>query len=792
MAKKDKKVNETKRTILAQLFENPWIVLLIYFTITLVMLWRSLFSGHMTGGSDFLSTGYMNRFFLARHGFHLWQPYTFSGIPTVDAFFGDILYPVTIVLRQIFTPHLIPLLLYLIHLPLSGLFTYLFIKDQKIRAPIAFLSGLCYMLAGCIVSLINAGQDGRLMVNCLLPGVIFFINRGYDRRKFFYFIMTGIFFGLAVLSPHVQMAYYLALASIFFVIFKTINGWQKSGFKSILKPGLSYLLSAMIGLILAACLILPVFYYIKFSARGGRGYAWATSWAMPPEEILNLITPHFSGLLDNYWGRNYFKLHTEYLGILPLLLSLYAFIRAWKNPLTKFFTGLAVFALVFAWGGHTPIYWLFYKFLPYVSKTRAPSQIFYLFSFAIAVLAGIGGEKLFNSDNKKTNLFFYLAAGSFVLWLFANLFAQGIMNVLAPLAHAKTRILTSNYHNFQTGLFILFIIIAIYAALASAVIRKKLSLRNFALLAGIVFFFDMWRIEKNFIPVVASPDRYFAADEVVRALSEDRSLYRVHPLAYRQGNYLMLFDIQSVGGEHGNHLMRYQEFIGAQHSIMFEPTNLYYPNILNLLNVKYIIMPNFDLSDIPDYSPNPTDDAMIKTIRLVTNPLYFKLFYQGRQFSIYQNLYCLPRAFLVPQYRVVTDKNQIMVTMKSSAFNPQQQVILEEDPASFMASDTASPGRADVIDYQPDRVGIEVRALHPCFLVLTDNYYPLWQAEVDGKQTRVYRADYTFRAVYVTTGQHKVTFRFVSPYFKLGTLFSLLTALVAGLTIFFLARKKYY
>ncbi len=804
MAKKDKKVKEIKPNLLNIIFENAWYVLLIYFIIILLMLWESLFSGRMTAGSDFLASGYMNRVFLANHGFRLWQPYTFCGVPTVDAVFGDILYPVTIILRQIFAPHILPVLLYLIHLPLAGIFTYLFMKDQKISAPIAFLSGLFYMLAGCIVSLINAGHDGRLIVNCLLPGVIFFINRGYDRNRIIYFILTGLFFGLAVLSPHAQMAYYLVLASFIFVIFKTIKKWQEAGFGSVVKPGLSYVLSGAIGVGLAACFIISIFYYIQFSPRGGpgRGYLWATSWAMPPEEIFNLVTPHFSGLLENYWGRNFFKLHTEYLGILPLLFALFAIIKEWKRPLTKFLVVLALFSFVMAIGGHTPIYRLFYVILPGVSRFRAPSQIFYLIAFAIAVLAGIGGERLLNSEqNKKTRIVWYVCGGVFIFWLLSNLFAQGFISLFASFAEGKGRIITNNYPNFQSGLFVTFILLTIYAVMIFAVSRKKLSLVNFCLIAGIIFFIDMWRVEKNFIRTVDPPSKYFAPDEVVRVLNEDPSLYRMYPfsfwrlpnpIGYRQDNYPWLFDLQNIGGEHGNHLMRYQEFIGAEHSVMFYPTNLFYRNFLNLLNVKYVIVPNIDYSQVPEYHPDPYFDATIKTIRYVTDPTYFKLFYQGRMYQIYQNLYLLPRAFLVSQYRTITDKQEILETIKSNAFNPAKIVILEEDPGVISPADSVLPGQVKIISYESDQILLQTRLSRSGFLVLTDNYYPSWQARVNGEPVKIFRADYTFRAIYLPPGEHEITFNFISSHFKLGSIISLLTFFCSILAVIILTRQKRY
>ena len=61
---------------------------------------------------------------------------------------------------------------------------------------------------------------------------------------------------------------------------------------------------------------LPVREYVAWSPRAsGMGWEHATSYSMPIEELLNTIVPQFSGMFDNYWGRNTIHLHSEYPGV---------------------------------------------------------------------------------------------------------------------------------------------------------------------------------------------------------------------------------------------------------------------------------------------------------------------------------------------------------------------------------------------------------------------------------------------------------------------------------------------
>ena len=65
-----------------------------------------------------------------------------------------------------------------------------------------------------------------------------------------------------------------------------------------------------------------------------------------------------------------------------------------------------------------------------------------------------------------------------------------------------------------------------------------------------------------------------------------------------------------------------------------------------------------------------------------------------------------------------------------------------------------------MVAYEPERVVIEVDAPRPGYLVLTDSYYPGWQAMVDRAATTILRANGFFRAVALDEPQRV---EFVSP-----------------------------
>jgi len=147
---------------------------------------------------------------------------------------------------------------------------------------------------------------------------------------------------------------------------------------------------------------------------------------------------------------------------------------------------------------------------------------------------------------------------------------------------------------------------------------------------------------------------------------------------------------------------------------------------------------------------------------------HFRLAHSG-DVKIYENLDVLPRAFVVHRARVAAD-DVALALMRDPAFDPAAEVILSDDardgPAGAAWPATALPRAslgvepARVTHYAPQQVEIDVTTETPGYLVLTDAWYPGWEATVDGEPVPAYRADVLFRAVAVGSGSHHVVFRF--------------------------------
>ena len=110
--------------------------------------------------------------------------------------------------------------------------------------------------------------------------------------------------------------------------------------------------------------------------------------------------------------------------------------------------------------------------------------------------------------------------------------------------------------------------------------------------------------------------------------------------------------------------------------------------------------------------------------------------------------------------------------------------------AAAQSSDTSTGAQVTVVEYGPSRSAWRVYTPRDGYLFTSDAYYPGWTADLDGRPTRLFRANLAFRAIYVPAGDHLVTYRFVPRSVRIGVIISCLALLGIGLLIRFPRRHR--
>jgi hypothetical protein len=169
------------------------------------------------------------------------------------------------------------------------------------------------------------------------------------------------------------------------------------------------------------------------------------------------------------------------------------------------------------------------------------------------------------------------------------------------------------------------------------------------------------------------------------------------------------------------------------------------------------------------------------TAAAANEPQQYERVYNA-EVQIFENRAVLPRAFLVGQVMPVVDRDAALATMQQGSIDPGAVAIVEAPPAAAVAALRPGPGEAAIRRYTAGEVVIDVRTAEPAFLVLTDSYYPGWEATVDGRATAIYATDLAFRGIFVPGGAYQVVFAYRPASFSLGVQVALvgLVALVGA------------
>jgi hypothetical protein len=787
--------------------------------LTVILFWGFVFSDRMLFGTDIIPSGYtahkaFTEFLLSGAGIPVWNPFIVGGLPFVEALHGPILYPAT-VLNLILPVHRFFGVKFVLHVFLAGLCMFAFLRARGVGRPASAVGGLGYMFAPYLVSLIYAGHDAKLYVTALLPLTFYCLEKGFRTGRVFYFAMLGGSLGLLFLTSHVQMTAYALWALGLYFLFRVVGEGRKAGsWGACIRPTLLFALGIGVGFGIGLVQFLPSYIYTSgFSPRaGGVTYEFATSWSLHPEEILSLAVPEFVHYLDDYWGRNPFKLNCEAPGLIVLVLAAVSLCHRWGRraaviclaSLVLFFvsmvTGavlqgiliilslagfvfcvirardlafyllLALFALFYSVGAHTPLYKIFFHVIPGVKFFRAPSTIMMLFLFSTAALAGVGADGFLSDEGsgEKRQRFRQLLWATLVgvvLLIVLAVAREAVMgfwgrSVYADLG-AKRAVLEANYPKFLGGMAVGVALLAGLALCAWLLASSRVRSRWVATGLGVLVLVSAWPVDRDFIRYIRIDD-FVRRDPVIQRMEADRELFRVLPWtgsSMYDRNYLPIFGFQTVNGFHDNRLRIYDELTGDG--------RLLHPRILDLYNTKYVV------------TTQPVAGDALEEV-LVSGQLH-----------LYLNRGVLPRVFVAFNYEVIPDSAGTLERLLDPEFDYRSTLILDEVPPGVRPDPGREPVPAEVLAYGPNEIRVRTETEAPGLLFVGDNYFPYWRGSVDGTPVPILRCDYALRAIPVPAGTHEVVLRYRSiPLMAGGLTSGVFGALVLSWLVVHLARRS--
>jgi hypothetical protein len=745
--------------------------------------------------SDQYKAGYSFRDFAAQTlkstgSFPQWDPYLFGGMPYVAAMHGDIFYP-TFLLRMIMPTDVAMTWGMILHFFLCGLATYWFLRIAgRFSFFPALIGGAAYMMGGFVSSLPSAGHDGKIFVSALFPVALLVLTWAMRDAKRWAWGAFALVIGLAVLTPHPQLLQYLLLTCGAWALFLAYGGIGAEKLPSrvaLQRLGLA-LGAVIVGGAIGAIQFLPVREYVSWSPRGpGFSYDTATSFSFPIEELINTYLPQFSGILMNYWGRNPVHFHSEYVGAAVLILAFAAIGGGWTGSKKRFFwfwVGTAIVTLLWALGGSTPFFQLIYALVPGTKFFRAPSTIFFITTFAAAIMAALGTERLL-AGRFSTKYVYATLIGAAVITLFALVGGFTVLGTNIAGAGLADRV-DANAADVKVGALRSLLFAGLTCGVIILLMRRKLTAQvaGWALVTLVVV--DLWSVERLYWSFAEPAATLYKTDTTIEFLKKLDQPVRIltvgsadFPMAINDANLaydgLMAHGLRVVFGYHGNEIGRFDQLAGKDNDRHYAN-----PTTWALTNTEFLLG-NMDTIGGPG-------------IRRVVGPVKDAA---GTMVSLFQLPGEHPFAWVAPVMIKYPD-SAVEEAFKAPNFPVHSVAIFDTSSKVAGAQVTTLPPAlaitAHVDSYSPGHIAMTLSDGAPkaSALVVSENYYPGWHATIDGKPATVERADLSLMGLPLPEGAKKIELNFSSDTYKEGkeiTLFALVIAFLATLAGYFVPRR---
>ncbi|MBK8903673.1 MAG: YfhO family protein [Anaerolineaceae bacterium] len=720
------------------------------------------------GGGDLVSFVYpMYRF--AAQSLHngelpLWNPFLYAGAPFLADNQSGLFYPPNLLLFLLNPRPSYRAIegLVLFHFWLAGTSLYLCLRGwqphNRIAILPAMLGALAFMFSDLFITHI-----GNLNLNAViawLPLALLALHRAIEavgwQAQLRWALLGGLVVSVSTLAGHGQMTFMVGTFLGCYGLYRAVVGW--SG-----RPLIHLAVMGVVGMAGAALALLPAVLLIPHTVRAAFDFAQSTNYSLPLEGLVGLLAPNFYGRgFLGFWG-GWPRVEAGYAGVLPWLLAPLPFLLG-KTRQALFFALAGALFLLLALGGNSPVYGLLFGWLPIV-PFQVPARFVVLANLCLAILAALGLDELLKQIEPQRARrtprlkedFSSAFSGSFavkILWwlggtaVFLLVFGVWLHGYAGQLSTVRP----DKAAQMGTAVTTFAILAGASWLLLAAYVRGWLLGPWVAGAAVLLLAIDLIGLGRNVEIEPNDPTLGFAADSPALAFIQgDDSFFRVEiDTEHWQPSLGQIERLYDMGGVYNPlQLANYNVYKG---SLGFRGSPLY-----NLLGVKYIVASK---------GPPPGDTTFL-----------IPVFEDDPQVTVYLNTLALPRILLVPEAAVLPDKDAVFTAVHDPAFDPRQTIFLESGEP--LAGEPA-PAELLLLRYDLNEAAVQVNTTQPAYLLLTDMAAPGWTAEIDGQPAEIVTANYAFRAVLVSSGQHEVQFSYRPPGWVVGLVLSLLTWLLVG------------
>jgi len=673
----------------------------------------------------------------------------------------------------------------------------------------AFFGALAFGFSTYLIVILGVGHNAKAHAIAYMPLVVAGVLMVFKRRFITGGLLTLFAVALEINANHFQMTYYLLFLLLFIGIYYSVKFIKNKEFKPLLQIAGVFAIAVILAVGANATSLMATKEFTDYSIRGKSDLTFAadgkkktdnlalsrdyiTEYSYGIGESFNLIAPRLYGggnseklnedssvynfmlnygatpdeakqFTENYgltyWGDQPIVAAPAYIGAIVFFLCVLGLYHDNRKIKYAFLAG-AIFSLILSWGKNFSVITDFFiDYVPMYDKFRAVSSIQVVLELCIPVLALMGLQSFFTTDKEKqwTSLWktaattlglivvLFLLRGTFdfagamdgrLLQMFQQHPDKSFgVNFVDALKEDRRSLYAADL--LRSGFFIILTFLALYLYT-----KNKLDQTKTIIIVGLLMVMDLVIVDKSYVSKkdfvsAREVDVPFQASEIDNKIMEDSTHYRVFDI----NGYLTAkasYFHKSIGGYSAVRPMRMQELFDYQ----IVNNNI---EVLNMLNVKYLIQTNEKGEEFPMANPDANGNAwFVKDLKMV---------------------------------------NSADAEMKSlNKFDSKKTAIVDQKDSGYKSAARQfaidSTANIRVTQYHPNHLKYTSNNTNNGFAVFSEMYYKNgWKATIDGKEVPILRVDYTLRGLEIPAGKHTIEFKFEPQVVKTGSMIALVSSI---------------
>lgn len=685
-----------------------------------------------------------------------WNPYQACGAPHIANMQSAFYFPLNFFIYLLGMKWGL-LMIYLMRLYLCGIFIYLYLSKINIDYRISIMASIAGMFTGYNTRWLYVANSAFAFYIPLGLLAIELIVQHQDSIKGYILLCLG--FSLAIFAGHPETFFYDSTIILLYSFIRILQEYKQKEARNKAFLKLSGFL--MIGMLISGVQLIPFLEYLFHSST----YSVRTTGGNPSimflSSVLFSLVPNF---LSTFLGiKVYYVVFfgfeplstVGYTGITMVLLFI-AGITGIKHLNSKIIIPyFIIISYIIIVAFNIPVLHKIILMLPgfKVSWTYylfGDLPLFIIFIGAMALDAYFKGLMEFKYFSRAVRITFIIIGIAFALFLVQ------MHNDVGQTVLSKFHLLLPTL--VDTGGTLIFLFLTI-------LLIRKINRHNLLTYGiGILIFTET---ALPMIPFESSirPAYFYPENNIIEVLKHQQKPFRIEPLFKTKNNEVgsswPVGIVQYYGFEEPS---GYDAILVNWYSRLIEtmPVN----DFLNLVNVKFIIMTKDDISRFQGLNLKPM------------------LSYND--YTLYENLSALNRAFMVYNYKTVlrtssdrklNDLNWLHIVNEYAGQLNNTAIISEDDTryATFAPHSTIQ-GTYDVQMevYKPSFIKMKVETSEPGLLVISNTYFPGWHVFVDDAEKKLIRADYAFDGLFLEQGSHTVVLIYKPLSFRIGLIFTII------------------